>query len=405
MTKNSASNQPLVIGFMGGGSTGNTAAGFLDTVEAGLVADVSDVEVFAIVSTGDNGSATGRLRELTGTAATGDLRRTHYALSANRDAAIDFEDRFGDDATPETVEEHGRQLEAQLTYGGVREVSRLSAERVSEIIDGTIELAKYIYDNDPQKLKGYALGHLVLTSVAMEKGLDEASREIGDLMAGRAEVIPVATEWHNLKMRDGDRILLGEHIIDTHCIQNPNDVDVSLYTDEDGSTHGVPLNPRAAQAIARADKLVIGPGSVYTSMVPTLLPEGMTNALAQMADEGRTLTLVVNLATQSTETDGWTGIRYVEETERYAGRKVDAIIYNEDTAGIPNAVVFDRGELEQRGNYHVVGTNMAKKDKIEQKPNDPLADQRSRVAHNMRAVAIAIMGSPDLHSSAELVSA
>jgi 2-phospho-L-lactate transferase/gluconeogenesis factor (CofD/UPF0052 family) len=251
----------------------------------------------------------------------------------------------------------------------------------------------------------------------MEKGLDQASLEAGELMATRAQVYPVAANWHNVKMRDGDpanggEIVYGEHLIDNRKIQFPGDVEVELYTEEDGSSTGVPLNPHLEEAVNNADAIVVGPGSVYTSIVPALSPDGMPEALGRMqtADakpaydgmpeqlaglrgQGRTLAIIANLATQETETEGWTGQTYVTETEKYAKRKVDVIVYNQDVDDIPGAVVFDRTLLSEMGEYHVVGTNLVKEDgPRERSANDPLRDQRSKVAHDMAAATIALIG-------------
>ena len=393
---NFEANRPLVVGFGGGGSTGNTTAGFIEAVEAGLVDGVNKVEAFAFVGTADSGSRTGDLRSFYGIPAPGDIRRSTSALSANRGAAAAFERRFTADDTPSMVDEHTEELLSLLS----QTESRVSADRAAQIMTNTLSLSQDVFDRDPKRLKGYALGHLVLTALTLEHGnIDTATQEAGRLMVVRGEVIPVSIVPHGLVMRDGNEIVRGEHNIDARTIKHPDDVEVSL-------DRFVPLNPRLERAIDSADKLVIGPGSVYTSIVPALLPVGMEKSLQRMKAEGRTLTLIGNLVTQETETHGWTGERYVTETERYTGRPVDEVIYNQDTDGLTDAVVFDRELLAQMGDYQVVSTNLVKAGDITRDPEDPLANERAEVVHDTRAMAVALVGGQTaVRNSTELVSA
>jgi uncharacterized cofD-like protein len=399
------SDRTYTIGFGGGGSNGKTIAEFLDAIDINPSIS-ADVEAFGFVGTLDDGSSTGRLRELFGTPAVGDIRRSISAVSANQDAASDFERRFvrSDDAA--TVRLHADQLLATLSYTQ----NRLSSEQSSEIMDSTVQLAKelvekedmLIQDNkleekDRKGLQSIALGHLVLTALVLSEGIDGASHTAGELLQVRAEIIPVSTESHLLTMRDGHELVVGEHKIDERVIQNPDNVQVWV-SDSDGTPVENPLNPRLAQFINRADKIVIGPGSVYTSMAPSVMAGGMKDVLAD-----KQLTIVGNLVTQPTETSGWTGRRYVETTEEYVGRKFDEVIYNEDTAELPNAVVYDRNSLEEAGNYRIIAANMVKGGEIIRDPEDPLASKRSEFEHDMSAVAELLIASEELRHTADLI--
>jgi uncharacterized cofD-like protein len=84
--------------------------------------------------------------------------------------------------------------------------------------------------------------------------------------------------------------------------------------------------PAAVDAITRADLVVLGPGSLYTSILPNLLIPGIRDAVGR--SRARTV-LMLNLMTQPGETDGMTGLDHLEAVERHAGEGlIDAVVAN-----------------------------------------------------------------------------
>jgi len=97
----------------------------------------------------------------------------------------------------------------------------------------------------------------------------------------------------------------------------------------------VPWSPPAfAPAVAAledADAIFLGPGSLFTSILPNLLIPGIRQAVAR--SRGRVV-LLLNLMTQPGETDGMSGLDHLKAVERFAGQGlVDAVLVN--SAGIP----------------------------------------------------------------------
>lgn len=88
---------------------------------------------------------------------------------------------------------------------------------------------------------------------------------------------------------------------------------------------GVKTTPEVFKAIMSADMVIIGPGDLYSSLVPCLLPEGVEAALRHTRAK---LVYVVNLMTKFGETNEFKALDFVEVVERYAGRKMDHIICN-----------------------------------------------------------------------------
>jgi len=82
------------------------------------------------------------------------------------------------------------------------------------------------------------------------------------------------------------------------------------------------------KALTRADKILIGPGDLYTSIVPCLLVDGVPDAI--QACDGEVI-YVCNVMTKHGETDGFRASDFVRVIYRYLGRRVDTVIINTAT--------------------------------------------------------------------------
>ncbi|MEI2420106.1 2-phospho-L-lactate transferase CofD family protein, partial [Arthrospira platensis SPKY2] len=128
------------------------------------------------------------------------------------------------------------------------------------------------------------------------------------------------------ELADG-RVLHGEASIDQRVAPLPRIERVFL-------DRQVTANPRALRAVREADAIVIGPGDLYTSILPVFLVDGMAEAFAASA---ATRIMVCNLMTKRGETDGFRASDFVREFERYAGdARLDWAIVN---TAIPEAAV------------------------------------------------------------------
>jgi uncharacterized cofD-like protein len=96
---------------------------------------------------------------------------------------------------------------------------------------------------------------------------------------------------------------------------------------------GAQANPEAAQAILNAELVVIGPGSLYTSILPNLLVEGMVEAIKASP---ALKVLVCNLASQSGETDGYNVDDYLRVIHEHVGSNIfDFVLVNSNHAHMP----------------------------------------------------------------------
>jgi uncharacterized cofD-like protein len=96
---------------------------------------------------------------------------------------------------------------------------------------------------------------------------------------------------------------------------------------------GAQLNPEAAQAILSAELVVIGPGSLYTSILPNLLVEGMVEAIKASP---ALKVYICNLAAQHGETDGYVVDDYLRVIRDHVGSNIfDFVLVNSNHAHTP----------------------------------------------------------------------
>ncbi|MEA3355873.1 MAG: gluconeogenesis factor YvcK family protein [Candidatus Bipolaricaulota bacterium] len=143
-------------------------------------------------------------------------------------------------------------------------------------------------------LEGHALGNLLL--VGMEQatgGFDRAIEEMSRILNVRGRVLPTTLAKVHLvaQMDDGGRVE-GE----SRITADPRGIDRIFL-----SAARVPAHDLVLDAISHADLILLGPGSLYTSLIPNLLVEGVAAAIEEAAAEKL---YIANLMTQPGETVG-----------------------------------------------------------------------------------------------------
>lgn len=227
------------------------------------------VKITAIVTAGDDGGSSGRLRTEFNVPAPGDIRNCLVALA-------DSETLLGD-------------------------------------------LFQYRFDSEESGLDGHSFGNLYITALTKVSGsFEQAIIESGRVLNIRGSVFPSSIE--NLvvgaEMADGS-ILRGET-----TIVNAREGINRVFLDPPNAEAYLP----AVRAILEADLVVLGPGSLYTSVIPNLLVEGIGHALRHTPAE---TVYVCNVATQPGETDDYDVADHVRGIHRHLGDlPVDRIIVN-----------------------------------------------------------------------------
>jgi uncharacterized cofD-like protein len=224
-------------------------------------------EITAVVSVADDGGSSGRLRRDLDVPAPGDLRRCLIALAG------------GDDDGP---------------WAGAFEHRFRSGE-----------------------LADHALGNLVLVGLAETLGdLTAALDEAGQLLRAVGRVLPATLGPVSMTARVGDRRITGQVAI-ARAGERERILEVRLTPSDP------PASPDALTAIARADQIVLAPGSLYTSIVAVLSVPEIRDVIA--GAPGRVVQ-IANLAMEN-ETTGHDGTDHLRAVLDHGGR-VDQFVYD-----------------------------------------------------------------------------
>ena len=143
----------------------------------------------------------------------------------------------------------------------------------------------------------------------------------------------------------------------------------------------VEANPLAAAAIRNADLVVIGPGSLYTSVVPNLIVRGINRAL----QESKAYKVYIsNVATQHGETDGYTAADHHAVLRRHLGRDdvCDAVLANSNLPAAPLPEEWQSQPVIAPGDGNYGSAQLILTD---------LVDSEKRYRHDTERLAAAVM--------------
>lgn len=179
-------------------------------------------------------------------------------------------------------------------------------------------LAKLMNYRFPEgRLKGQPFGNLFLAAMCGISGNNfvQAVTNMSRVLAVTGRIYPVTDENVNLVavLNDGT-VIEGESRIGSHHLFHPGTIDRVRFDKESVQ----PLN-EVIDAIGKADIIVMGPGSLYTSIIPNLLvdriPEAIENARAVKV-------YVCNVMTQPGETENYTVADHIEAIYKHTGRRL-----------------------------------------------------------------------------------
>jgi len=241
-------------------------------------------DLAAIVTMADDGGSAGVLREEFGILPPGDIRRALMALSASDNKVLS-------------------------------------------------ELFAYRFEQG-SGLTGHSFGNLMITALERITGdFTSAINEAGKILSVNGKVFPVTLKRTSLnaELEDGS-IIKGETNIDVPSHNG------HLKIKKVWLKPSVSINPAAEGAILDADLVIIGPGDLYTSLIPNLLVSGVPEALRKT--KGR-VAYIVNLMTKFGETNGFRANDFLRVMEDYVGEGVlDYAILNNKRPSLSRLVPY-----------------------------------------------------------------
>lgn len=235
-------------------------------------------EITAIVSVADDGGSSGRLTSGLGIPPPGDIRRCLLALTPEPSIWSElFTYRFGDGVDIDPA------------------------------------------DMTPRDVEGHSLGNLILAALADLHGdFALAVRLAGDLLGSLGVVVPAADRPIHLSAECGDGVIDGQVAV----ARTSSRIQRLMLGPE-----GIAAHPAAVAAIGNADQIILGPGSLFTSVLAALAVPGIAEAIEMSPAQ---VVSVVNLVTQDGETLGLTGSDHLLAYERFSGltRRGQAVVHS-----------------------------------------------------------------------------
>lgn len=299
------------------------------------------VELSAVVSMADSGGSNKRIRDEFGLLPTSDIRQCFVALADEN--------------------------------GGVGLMRKLFMYRFEK----------------GQGIAGMTFGNLFMAALADILGSQaEAIRQTRKVLRIKGKVIPVSYTNTNLSARYAD----GHIVSEEHLIDEPEH-DGRLKIEEVFLTPAAAASPEAVDAICRADLVVLGPGDLYTSLIPNLLVEGIPQALRSTKAK---IVYVLNLMTKFGQTYQYTASDHLRAIETSIGKTIDTVLVN--TGPIPwralsvyaksHEVPVD-DDLVNKKPYRVIRRDLVSDALVTKSKSDTLV--RSLIRHDSVKLANAIL--------------
>lgn len=219
------------------------------------------INLTSLISMMDSGGSTGRLRDQLGVLPPGDLRQALVALSSSPQIWRDL----------------------------------------------------FVYRFENGDFHGHNFGNIFISALEKITGsIEEAVSLAGEVLRIKGEVLPVTTDNSQLCVRlEDDTIIEGEAYIDMEETERPR-IRKAFLNPSAFISHS------AQEAIKKANFIVIGPGDLYTSIIPNLLVHGVPQALKESKAK---VIYIANLMTKVGQTDNFKISDHLNELQKYMGEK------------------------------------------------------------------------------------
>lgn len=289
------------------------------------------LDLSVVVTMMDSGGSTGRLRDQLGILPPGDLRQCLVALS---DAPLLWRKLFLYRFEKGDLEGHN--------FGNI---FLAALEKVSDSYDKAIETASYVL-----KTKG--------------------------------KVIPVTfNKLHLVAEYENGQKVTGEGLIDENHSEKSRIK--TAYLEPQGNA-----NPVAIKSIEESDYIVIGPGDLYTSIIPVLLVNGVKEAMKKSRAK---IVYIMNMMTKSGQTTNYKASDHVKDLVIYLGREPDYVLINNGAISEEILSSYKKynevkvvNDLNKNG-YQIVEKDLVDAKKVEKNSSDIL--YRSILRHDSEKVA------------------
>lgn len=254
---------------------------------------IAHLEIVAITNCFDSGGSTGKIRKQFGGIAFGDIRRSIGALAKD--------------------------------------------EYVKEILD---------FRFDKGDFRGHAFGNILLLALRELLGNDlKAIKKACELFQVDGLILPPSLDESHLFARlENNEIISGEDKID-----ELNNMESFILEEMNARIVEVWLEPKAnalkeaIDKIIKADYIILSPGDIYSSLISTILPNGIKEAIAN--SKARKIIYVCNLVARN-EFNAIKASELLSVIEKYIGRKIDILISDNSKISLKRRIVLDENNIK-----------------------------------------------------------
>jgi|TARA_B100001245_G_scaffold225799_1_gene200742 uncharacterized cofD-like protein len=230
------------------------------------------------------------------------------------------------------------------------------------------ELFQYRFP-EGSELQGHSFGNLFIAAMTdVTNSFEDALTESSRILSVTGQVVPATIENVNLsvKLADG-RFIKGES-----KVKESSSEIKELFIDPPDAE----ASPAAIKAISEADLIVIGPGSLYTSILPNLMVPGIVDAISE--SKGIKY-YICNVATEIGETQHFNVVKHIDVLESYLGPGIlDMIIANDNIGSIGEQFRGEAVDPNTGSTKHLIVTS-------------DLLDEEHKVRHDSDKLAKFIM--------------
>ncbi|WPC07669.1 YvcK family protein [Globicatella sp. PHS-GS-PNBC-21-1553] len=202
-----------------------------------------------------------------------------------------------------------------------------------------LDVFQYRFDSEDAFLAGHAIGNLIIAALKeMNGSLDKSLEILSEFMKVKGKILPAAQEplVLNALFEDGT-IAVGESQIAKHR-KKIKEVSVTTRLGDKAKI----ASPKVVEAIMEADMIVLGPGSLYTSILPNLMIDEIGEAIRNTSAE---VVYICNIMTQLGETESFTDANHVEVLNQHlGGHYIDTVLVN--IAEVPEDYILNQPNEE-----------------------------------------------------------
>ncbi|KRL83518.1 gluconeogenesis factor YvcK family protein [Ligilactobacillus apodemi] len=194
---------------------------------------------------------------------------------------------------------------------------------LSNMPDVYKKIFQYRFNSNDQFFSGHAIGNLIIAALSEmdDRGIFDAVQELSALMKIEGHVYPASDVplTLNAKFTDGTSLAGESHI----SAAGKTIKRVWVTSIDDVEPHA---KEEVITAIMEADQIVLGPGSLFTSILPNLMISNVGQAVCQTNAE---VVYICNIMTQKGETEHFTDADHVRILNEHLGKKfIDTVLVN-----------------------------------------------------------------------------